>query len=224
MTAWLGLALWGWYGGFLTPALAADYYSWIDTSGTIVLTDDLTHLPPATKRSQVSVHRFPDRPPAPAESEETAAQPPAPPGGKQETEARSAPDGREAGQDLPNVTLDQPEEGARTQYVWVPLASPVYLTGRPVQGFWSRRSVQSPEEALRAHLVQQRQWSLLEMLTKAGLLPQGRQGRRPHAPMVAEAGGGQKHPHVIPQQSALTNSRIVAASRSSTGRSIGRQR
>src|SRR3989442_3048857 len=43
---------------------AGEFYSWIDTSGTMVFTDDASRIPPENVRSPVAVHRVPDRPPA----------------------------------------------------------------------------------------------------------------------------------------------------------------
>ncbi|HJU06670.1 MAG TPA: hypothetical protein VJ692_16095 [Nitrospiraceae bacterium] len=41
---------------------AAEYYSWIDPSGTAILTDNPSQIPPASERSAVSVYRYPDLP------------------------------------------------------------------------------------------------------------------------------------------------------------------
>src|SRR6185436_1562106 len=45
---------------------AAEFYSWIDSNGAVVLTDDLSGLPPALPKTSVWVHRFLDPPPASA--------------------------------------------------------------------------------------------------------------------------------------------------------------
>lgn len=41
---------------------SAEYYSWIDSSGTLVLTDDLSGLPPSMPATSVWTHKFRDRP------------------------------------------------------------------------------------------------------------------------------------------------------------------
>jgi hypothetical protein len=39
---------------------AAEFYSWIDPSGTMVMTDDPSSIPSSATRSPVSIHRFED--------------------------------------------------------------------------------------------------------------------------------------------------------------------
>ncbi|TAJ07103.1 MAG: hypothetical protein EPO61_14090 [Nitrospirae bacterium] len=48
----------------VTPASGwtAEYYSWIDSSGTLVLTDDLSGLPPSMPSTSVWTYKFRDRP------------------------------------------------------------------------------------------------------------------------------------------------------------------
>ncbi|TAJ26409.1 MAG: DUF4124 domain-containing protein [Nitrospirae bacterium] len=60
--AWMALA------GLPASTDAAKFYSWIDASGTMVMTDDAGLVPPPMRRSGVSVHRFLDRPLEPARS------------------------------------------------------------------------------------------------------------------------------------------------------------
>jgi hypothetical protein len=50
----------------LPPLQAAEFYSWIDSSGSVVLTDDLSELPPSLPKTSIWVHRFLERPAAPA--------------------------------------------------------------------------------------------------------------------------------------------------------------
>nr|MBI3614379.1 hypothetical protein [Nitrospirota bacterium] len=45
-----------------TSGWSAEYYSWIDSSGTLVLTDDLNGLPPSMPPTSVWTHKFRDRP------------------------------------------------------------------------------------------------------------------------------------------------------------------
>lgn len=44
-------------------AHAADFYSWIDPNGSVVLTDDLSGLPPNLPRQSVWTYRYADPPP-----------------------------------------------------------------------------------------------------------------------------------------------------------------
>jgi len=65
-------------GGFLIPWCcqimlaqslhAAEFYSWIDPNGTVVLTDDLSGLPPSLPRQSVWIYRYVDPPPSAAPS------------------------------------------------------------------------------------------------------------------------------------------------------------
>lgn len=45
-----------------TAGWSAEYYSWIDSSGTLVLTDDLSGLPPSVPPTSVWTYKFRDRP------------------------------------------------------------------------------------------------------------------------------------------------------------------
>ncbi len=58
----LPASLWIWAAVTPGPGWSAEYYSWIDLSGTLVLTDDLSGLPPAIPPASVWTHKFRDRP------------------------------------------------------------------------------------------------------------------------------------------------------------------
>ena len=142
-----------------TPSLAAEFYSWIDPAGTMVMTDNLSLIPPATQRSPVSVHRFLDRPPLPPLSEkepeprhEPNASPPADLSQKPVVDQAKFLAVDPALLDLPNVLLEKPGEAVKAEYVWVPLLSPIYLGASPVPGFWCLRTVTDPGAALKDHL------------------------------------------------------------------------
>lgn len=142
-----------------TPSFAAEFYSWIDPAGTMVMTDNLSLVPPATQRSPVSVHRFLDRPPLPAlsqrqpePSQDNEASPPADPSQKIVADQAKVPAVDPTLLDLPNVLLENPDETVKAEYVWVPLLSPIYLGASPVPGFWCLRTVTDPGAALKDYL------------------------------------------------------------------------
>ena len=153
----------------LPPAVfSGEFYSWIDASGTMVITDDSGRIPPPTQRSQIAVHRFDGKaPPSPKPGGNplvTPAAAPAPPvkgpsdsqSVAQEQKAVSQPNPIDpADLDLPQVLLDAPEEAVKTQYAWMPLLSPIYLGPSPVSGFWYHRNVRSPLEAFKQFLRHQ---------------------------------------------------------------------
>lgn len=134
--------------GLAAGAGAAEYYSWIDPSGTIVLTDDVSSLP-ATHRSAVTVHYFSDRS-RPAALPDQSPDPVAPserPGASAQEEAQPAVESRaviSADPELPNVRLDSPEDGVKWQYAWVPLTMPIYHGGNSINGFWAHHNTTSP--------------------------------------------------------------------------------
>lgn len=147
---------------------AGEYYSWVDPSGTMVMTDDPGRIPPASERSSVAVHRYQDRPASPSTSSPVTRAVPAPIPAEPERKpsenlpASQAPATEEsqagtfADTDLPKVLLDPPEGPTRTQYAWVPLVAPIYVGSGSVSGFWSHRSVASPVEAFTQFLRQHR--------------------------------------------------------------------
>jgi hypothetical protein len=139
--------------------VAAEFYSWIDPAGTMVMTDNLSLIPPATQRSPVSIHRFLDSPSLPSPSQKESEP-------RQEPEAGSPADANQktvVGQakflavdpallDLSDVLLEKPDEAVKAQYIWVPLLSPIYLGASPVPGFWCLRTVTDPSAALKHYI------------------------------------------------------------------------
>jgi hypothetical protein len=157
---------------------ANDYYSWIDSNGTMVMTDDPSRVPPSTGRSQIQVHRFEPvapsrawgnrfkpvhldlaaagrwRNPAVAHEPESAS--------REESPQIAAVDPHDL--NLPLVVLGEPEGQMRAQYVWVPLLSPLFVGGSSVSGFWWHPGATSPVEAFKQYLAQhyrqqQAQWA-----------------------------------------------------------------
>jgi hypothetical protein len=147
-------------------APGTEFYSWIDPSGTMVMTDDPSQIPPSAARSPVSIHRYQERPithdlarhpsrkPASSEQESLPRQDPLVEPTKQATQVvqKTEPAVPAETESAP-VLLETPEETARNQYLWMPLLAPVYLGGNLVSGFWSHRSVSSPVEAFRRFLA-----------------------------------------------------------------------
>lgn len=142
----------------LPPAASAnDYYSWIDSNGTMVMTDDPSRVPPPTSRIQIQVHRFQSAPPSPPVAEEPA---PAPRGIDANASPEEPPravrpepvDPRDL--TLPLVILGEPDDHVRAQYVWVPLLSPLFVGGNAVNGFWWHPGPTSPVEAFKQFLAQ----------------------------------------------------------------------
>ncbi len=148
---------------------AGEYYSWIDASGNMVLTDDPGQIPEPGSRSAVAVHRYQGVPPAdPAGLD--------PLGG---SEAQPEPERRDPLEGTPPTTeqivaegsaadilLDTPESQLRAQYNWVPLVAPIYVGAAPVYGFWCHRRVQSPVEAFTGFLRRHRE--LVPVMTLPG--------------------------------------------------------
>jgi hypothetical protein len=144
-----------------------EFYSWIDASGTMVITDDSGRIPPSTQRSPIAVHRFDGKAitsSKPGDHLPARASNPAPPAQEpsenlkvaQEEKAASQPNAIEpADLDLPQILLDAPDQTVKIQYDWVPLLSPIYLGPSPVSGFWCRRDVHSPMDAFKQFLRHQ---------------------------------------------------------------------
>ncbi len=139
------------------PSVSAnDYYSWIDSNGTMVMTDDASRVPPSTGRSQIQVHRFEPvvQSPTVAHEPESAS--------REESPQIAAVDPHDL--NLPLVVLGEPEGQVRAQYVWVPLLSPLFVGGNSVSGFWWYPGATSPVEAFKQYLAQhsrqqQAQWA-----------------------------------------------------------------
>ncbi|MGH7227706.1 MAG: hypothetical protein ACREIH_00715 [Nitrospiraceae bacterium] len=159
-----------WIAASPSAAFPGEFFSWIDASGTMVITDDSGQIPPPTQRSQIAVHRFVGKA-TPATMPDgrlpvaRGADPTPPVRGPSESE-RVAPEQKTEPQphavdpadlDLPQVLLDAPEETVKTQYAWMPLLSPIYLGPSPVSGFWYHRKVHSPVDAFKQFLRQQPQ-------------------------------------------------------------------
>jgi hypothetical protein len=159
----LVLAVLGWTNGAIA-APGTEFYSWIDPSGTMVMTDDPSQIPPSAVRSPVSIHRFQERPithdvarhprrkPVPSEQESITQEPPVEPTKPTQIVQKTEPAVPAETETAP-VLLETPEETTRNQYLWMPLLAPVYLGGNLVSGFWSHRSVSSPVEAFRRFLA-----------------------------------------------------------------------
>lgn len=163
--------------GFPPAVASGEYYSWIDPSGTMVLTNDPSTIPPASKRSQVAVHHYEDSqtsaaPPAPA-----APSPPEASSVSHPASAVTAP----VGLDMPRILLDSPDPSFQSQYNWVPLASPIYLGSGTLSGFWCLRTVAAPLQVFKQYL-QGQGWSGQGSQMMSGRYPwsygYGRQYRR----------------------------------------------
>ena len=63
--------MWAWVVWLSPVTEAAVFYSWIDSSGTVVMTDDPTRVPLLEERSAVRVHRFLDEAAAPSRVEDS---------------------------------------------------------------------------------------------------------------------------------------------------------
>ncbi|MBM4124143.1 MAG: hypothetical protein FJ246_04175 [Nitrospira sp.] len=148
----LGLGLsaalfWLVFASAQASAGAVEFYSWIDASGTMVMTDDASQVPSPARRSDVSVHRFTDR------SSEAVR-----PSENKEPEKAPSPSSPvsvdPADPDMPKILLDAPAEAVKVQYLWVPLVKPVSLGAGSISGFWCHRAVASPGGAFKAYLMQ----------------------------------------------------------------------
>ncbi|MGH7254535.1 MAG: DUF4124 domain-containing protein [Nitrospirales bacterium] len=141
-------------GAGTTVAIAAEYYSWIDRSGAMVITDDPQRIPPAKERIAFQRHRLPDpqetRKPDPevrkSSSEGTGDQP-----GESLRGGQPAPQGQATGagtppgpDELPQILLDAPEHAVRPWYRYVPFTTPQYLPSGAVYGFWAHLDLSSP--------------------------------------------------------------------------------
>ena len=176
----------------VSVADAAEFYSWIDPSGTMVMTDDPSHIPMSVSRSPVSIHRFDDladsvtsQPLMHATTRTPSRQAAA--GGADDVPVakdRSMPGDAPSEVSAPDpdqlVLLEAPEERAGRDYLWVPLIAPVYLGATPVSGFWCHRSVSSPVDAFRMFLAQHGGMAS-QVLIAGGQLQLGNLFNRPRA-------------------------------------------
>lgn len=197
---------------------AGEFYSWIDASGTMVMTDDSSRIPPETVRSPVAVHRFQDSRPSPPQPRDSVRvlSPPAssmPAQSPSETQKVSQPPAKPepvpvnpADLDLPQVLLDAPDETARTQYFWVPLLAPVYVGSSSVSGFWCHRDVQSPVEAFKQFLRQHlRQTPTNQPMAGGVQAPYGVSRNSPQAPSnPIYNSGNYVYDQVMRERQALT--------------------
>jgi hypothetical protein len=136
-------------------------------------------------RSPVSIHRFEEMseqprtrraPMHPAPQTDPRRETPIPtvPQGEDKTKPGNKAEATGSADDnAPPVLLEAPDDLTRsTQYLWVPLLSPIYLGGSPVSGFWCHRSVSSPVEAFKRFLGQH-VWPTQRVLIAGGQLQLG---------------------------------------------------
>ena len=154
------------------PAGAAEYYSWIDPNGVMVMTDDPNRIPAPTERSRVEIHRFRDPAPGMMSSAGDDARTAVEGAASREPRAMESPPSAE----LPSVLLQPPDDPMRSQYVWVPLQQPLPIGGQTVTGYWWHPGVTSQIDAFKSFLRQHR------LLADSGL--PGIHGFRPFAPGV----------------------------------------
>jgi hypothetical protein len=148
---------------------AGEFYSWIDPSGTMVLTDDPGKIPPATERSPVAVYRYREPRGLPSDKPHSAASTEMIVRGEvlqQESTATisrgAKPSARDSQVPIASgiesepapVLIEQPDAPLRGQYQWMPLVAPIYVGNSTVTGFWCHRSVSSPVEAFTKFLRQ----------------------------------------------------------------------
>ena len=142
-----------------TVAAATEYYSWIDTSGTAVLTDDPGHIPPASERSSVTVYRYHDRPSLPTSSLNAANRSPSDSDGQSSSgngmaewmnPTQIAAINRPDESDAPDVLLDLPPAALHPGYVWMPLQDPFLSSSGRLGGFWWRSGARAPMDAFNA--------------------------------------------------------------------------
>lgn len=90
------------------PLQAAEFYSWIDPGGAVVLTDDLSGLPPSLPKTTVWVHRFPELPAHPAADRTSNRAAPSPP---DLSDSLSSHATREASSPTPRPAIEHPQGG-----------------------------------------------------------------------------------------------------------------
>lgn len=167
-----GTAFWVGIAGLSPVVMAGDFYSWIDASGTTVITDDPSRIPPATDRTPVAVHHFKESPPPPRQGDQSARVEQAEQLRSELSELvellreyrdltvgdrlrREPSPIHPSDLNLPEVLLDVPGESVKPQYLWVPFVVPVYLGAGVVPGFWCHRDADSPIQAFKRFLAQQ---------------------------------------------------------------------
>ncbi len=174
-------------------SLANDYYSWIDSNGTMVMTDDPGRVPPSAGRSQIQVHRFEPVPPGPSVTHDLE------PASLEEPPQIPAVDPRNL--NLPLIVLDEPDNQLRAQYVWVPLLSPLFVGGNSVSGFWWHPGATSPVEAFKQYLGQHYRQQQAQWTSGVGV------PYPPYYPGSARgASGNTTHDQVVRERQALEES------------------
>jgi hypothetical protein len=138
---------------------AAELYSWIDQSGTLVMTDDPGHIPPVTQRRSLSIHRFETDSPAVGES--AGAKGSEPSRAVQQKTRRDVVESRHAltgSEDAAasDVVLEMTDDIDRDSYVWMPFQTPIALGSEIINGFWWHPGVTSPVDAFKAYLRRHR--------------------------------------------------------------------
>lgn len=136
--------------GYAREVVAAEFYSWTDRSGTVVITDDPKQVPPADQRRDLMTHHFPALPASLPNNEQGHSQ------SEPSEESSKSVLNHASGDDdaLPDILLDQPPEANQQAYLWVPLQTPYIWGSQTFTGFWSHRRVTSPKKAFRAYLRQ----------------------------------------------------------------------
>jgi hypothetical protein len=139
---------------------AVELYSWIDQSGTLVMTDDPGQIPPVTLRRSLSIHRFEPDPPAVGESagaegSEQSRGPMQQKAPRDVVESRRAPTVTEDAA-ASDVVLEMTDDVDRDSYVWMPFQTPLALGSEIIDGFWWHRGVTSPVDAFKAYLRRHR--------------------------------------------------------------------
>lgn len=195
-----GLVIWAWVVWLSPVTEAAVFYSWIDSSGTVVMTDDPTHVPLLEERSAGRVHRFLDEAAAPSRVEDsvggsdrsdramsmesptvsrTASEEP------QRTREPSPVDPAELA--LPTVVLEPPDDAVKGKYTWVPFKTPLLFGLKPVHGFWWHPGSLTPLEAFNRFLTRHSERALGRLrgtgLVVSGHLSSGISGIRSGNPV-----------------------------------------
>ncbi|HEX3203272.1 MAG TPA: DUF4124 domain-containing protein [Nitrospiraceae bacterium] len=143
--------------GTLAHGDTAEVYSWVDSTGAVVMTDDPGRIPPATQRHSLSIHRFDTSTAASDQSMERGNR----------SEERNAPDPQEIRHDpaesvpitrgnddasASDVVLKMTDDLDRDSYVWMPFQTPLAVGSDVVGGFWWHPGVTSPVDAFKAYL------------------------------------------------------------------------
>ncbi len=232
-----GPVLWCLLGGLVwggSLARAGDYYSWIDATGTMVITDDPGQIPPVVNRSSVFLHQFEERsqvlvkrdlqPPTPLPSDSQPALVSSEGPSKHELPLPDKPLVNPAEAELPPIVVTQPEDAVKDWYRWIPLTTPLYLTTGAISGYWCHQNVSSPEDAFQRFLGIQRTG-----LSHQGPFVAGLGQREANGPLGSRSGNA-IYDQVVRERRALIerNAMLVpsggASSRSSTHGASGGSR